>query len=167
MKSRYISLVFAVAIFTFSSFDLHKFYVSIYQVEHNTSKKRLEITARIFIDDLNKELKRYSGQKTCVGETLQTSKDLEILASYTTEKLKILVNKKSKSLQFKAVEVLGDQVICYYVIADISKIKSIDIENTALFDIDSQQQNIINFNINKKRQSLILISNNPRGMLNF
>lgn len=163
----YIFLVLVVAMFTFSSLDLHKFYVSIYQVEHNISKKRLEITARIFIDDLNKELKRYSGQKTRVGETMQSTKDLEILASYTTEKFKISVNKKNKTLQFKSVEVLGDQVICYYAIAAVSTIKSIDVENTALFDIDSQQQNIINFNINKKRQSLILISNNPRGMLNF
>ena len=36
-----------------SSFSFHKFYVSIYQVDFVAEKKRVEITARIFMDDLN------------------------------------------------------------------------------------------------------------------
>ena len=35
-----------------SSFVLHKFYVSVTQIDYVPNKKRIEITSRIFIDDL-------------------------------------------------------------------------------------------------------------------
>ncbi len=154
-------------IFGISAFKIHKFYVSIYQIEHNISKKRVEITSRIFIDDLNKVLTKHAGQKTQIGEKTATQKDTDIFASYMSEKLKISVNGKDKIIKFKSSEVLGDQLVSYFIIEDISKIKTFTIENTALFEINAKQQNILNTKINNKKQSLITIANNPKGMLKF
>ena len=45
------SLLLGFAILFLSSFAVHKFYVSVTQVDYVPSKKRIEITSRIFIDD--------------------------------------------------------------------------------------------------------------------
>ena len=166
---RKIAFTTTLLCFTFilSSFIIHKFYVSIYQIDHNISKKRIEITSRIFIDDLNKVLTKFANQKTQIGEPTQTQKDLVFFKNYMSEKFKININGKSKNLIYKSQEIIGDQLVCYFIITDIPKIKSLEIENTALFEIDIAQQNIINAVVNKKKQSFILISNKPKGMLKF
>ena len=150
-----------------TSFKIHKFYVSIYQIEHNVAKKRVEITSRIFVDDLNKVLTTYANAKTQIGDATETADDVTVFKKYLSERFKITINGKSATIQYKSKEIVGDQLVCYFTIFDVPKIKTLQIENTALFEINLQQQNIINTKINAKKQSLILISNKPKGMLKF
>ena len=49
-------LLLLFAVLFLSSFSAHKFYVSVTQIDYVPSKKRVEITSRIFIDDLEKGL---------------------------------------------------------------------------------------------------------------
>ena len=51
--------VFGLFVLLLMSFSVHKFYVSIYQINFNQKKQMLEITSRIFIDDLNQVLSGY------------------------------------------------------------------------------------------------------------
>ena len=51
-------LVLAIAFLVFSSFGMHKFYTAIYQIEFVSKKKMIQITTRIFIDDLNEALEK-------------------------------------------------------------------------------------------------------------
>lgn len=57
MKKALFFTVLLSLLFLTSSFVTHKFYLSVYQIEHNTTKKRVEVTARIFIDDIEKAMK--------------------------------------------------------------------------------------------------------------
>ena len=47
-----------LSIVLLSSFAWHKFYVSVTQIDYVPNKKRIEITHRIFIDDLEKALEK-------------------------------------------------------------------------------------------------------------
>ena len=42
---------------------MHKFYVSVTQIDYVAKKNRVEITSRIFIDDLNKVLEKKYNKK--------------------------------------------------------------------------------------------------------
>ncbi len=53
---RFILPVFLIILL--SSFAWHKFYVSVTQIDFVPNKKRVEITSRIFIDDLEKALEK-------------------------------------------------------------------------------------------------------------
>lgn len=167
MKKMTLHVLFCALLLTMSSFVTHKFYVSIYKIEQNASKKRIEITSRIFVDDLNKALSKYAGQKTQIGEKTETQKDIDFFKSYMSEKIKISINGAEKSLQYKSSEIVGNQLVCYFIIPNIPKLKTFEIQNTALFEIDAHQQNIVNTSINKKKQSLVLVQNNAKGLLKF
>jgi hypothetical protein len=162
MKKR--SLIFLLFI-VLSSFSLHKFYVSIYQINYNQKAKRIEITSRIFADDLNELLFKKYKVKTHFGETIEKPEDLVLLQKYLTEKITISINNQAKPLIFLSKETEENSVICYFKIENISKIKTFEIKNTALFDLSTDQQNIIQSTIYGKKESQLLTVDNPKTVL--
>jgi hypothetical protein len=45
-----------VSFLSLTSFGFHKFYVAVYQINFAPEKEMLQITSRVFADDLNKAL---------------------------------------------------------------------------------------------------------------
>jgi hypothetical protein len=158
--------IFLISItFITMGFSTHKFYVSIYQINFNQNKKRVEITSRIFVDDLNDIFKKKFSKKTFLGEKLETDDDVILLKKYISDNLIITINGKPSKITFVSKELENNILICYFNINEISKIKTIEIQNTTLFDLNSDQQNIIQTTINDKKQTVLLTSNNPKEML--
>ena len=85
---------------TLSAFTAHKFFISIYQINHSLQKKRVEITTRIFIDDLNKALKAKYAVTTHVGESAETTEDVVLMNKYLLEHFSIKVNGNKKALVY-------------------------------------------------------------------
>ena len=162
-KTIYISVIFFFVLF--SSFEAHKFYVSIYQINYAEKSKMLQITSRIFVDDLNAILQKKYNVKTTIGEPTETENDLIILKKYLSENLIIKVNNQVKTINFKSKEIESNVLICYLNIVSVSKIKSIEIQNTALLDLNNEQQNIMQINILGKKKSLLLTNENVKGLL--
>ena len=144
---------------------MHKFYVSIYQLNYVPEKKMLQITSRIFIDDLNDILKIKYKQKTNIGETNETTEDVVLMKKYILDNFSIKINGQQKSINYLSKELEGNVLICYYNIKEISKVKTLEVQNTALFDLNSDQQNIIQSTIYGNKQSLLLTPNNVKGLL--
>ncbi len=146
---------------------MHKFYVSIYQVNYVPQKKMLQITSRIFIDDLNNALEQRFKKKTHVGESNETPEDVALLKTYLTEHFSIVVNNQKKSINYLSKELEGNVVICYFNCKDIAKISAIEIRNSALIEWNNEQQNIIQTTIYDKKQSLLLKEGELSGVLKF
>lgn len=142
----------ALFILMLSSFSAHKFYVSIYQVDFVPEKKRVEITARIFMDDLNLALEKEFKIKTSLGEKSETTQDVNLLKQYLAKHLRVFIDGKEKQVVFLSKEIDNNVVIVYMKITDIKKFNSFKIQNNALLDLYWDQQNIIqtNFYNNKK-----------------
>lgn len=148
-----------------TSAAMHRFYVAIYQVDFVPEKKRLEITTRIFADDLNEALQQEYRQKTDLGSKNESAEDVALLQKYLNDKFKVFVNKEQKAFKYHSHEVESNVVICYLSIRDISKITGLSIENTVLIKQHPEQQNIIQYNNNGKKQNLLLTSSTTKGML--
>lgn len=151
--------------FMLTSMTAHKFYVSIYQITFAPEKKMLQITSRIFIDDLNAGLERYYHKRTHIGENNESPEDIELMKKYLAEHFIIKVNGQKKAINYKSKELEGNVVICYYSIKDISKITSLEIYNSALTDLNDEQQNIIQTTVYGKKQSLLLTADTVNGVL--
>ena len=148
-----------------SSFGIHKFYMSIYQINFVPEKKMLQITTRIFTDDLNTALSKNFNQKTHISEENESENDLILMKKYLSEHFTIKVNGQPKNLTFLSKELDANVVICYFRINAIPKIKTLEIKNTALLDLNSDQQNIIQTTIYGKKESLLLTNNNFTGTI--
>ncbi|WP_299442116.1 DUF6702 family protein [uncultured Aquimarina sp.] len=160
--------IVSVLLISLSSFTaLHKFYVSVTQIEYNQEQKSLQIISRIFIDDIEEVLrKRYDETIELVSETEETKVD-QYLAKYLNQKLTITVNGEEMIFNFIGKEYDNDLVLCYLEVENVPPLKTITISNQALMDFFDEQQNIIHVKKGKKRKSLILEKEKDKGMLKF
>lgn len=147
------------------SFAVHKFYVSIYQITFAPEKKALHITTRIFTDDLNAALQKTYHVTTHLGEESESLSDIELMKKYLQERFVITLNTRPVLMQYLSNEKENNVIICYYKVVGVTKIKSLEIKNTALFEVDTAQQNIIQLNFFQKKQNLLLTADNVKGLL--
>lgn len=155
-----VTLFFTILFFVgLSSFNVHKFYVSIYQIDFVPEKQRIEITARIFMDDLNLALEKEYKSKTRIGEKSETKADVAMLQKYLNKHIRVAINGKEMETLYHNKETDNNVVVIYLKINDIKKIKTIQISNSALLELYSDQQNIIQTHIYNKKQNFIFTGN--------
>ena len=148
-----------------SSMTLHKFYVAIYQINYAPQKKMIQITTRIFSDDLNDALEFKYKKKTFIGTEKESPEDVVLLKKYLAEKFTLKIDGQLKSMNFLSKEVENNLLICYLNIKDISKIKNIEVQNSIITELYPEQQNIIQSKLNGEKDSLLLTSEKTNGML--
>ncbi|BDB51815.1 hypothetical protein GENT11_01270 [Flavobacterium ammonificans] len=146
---------------------MHKFYMAIFQVNYAPEKKMLQVTSRIFIDDLNQALEKKYGKKTNIGHEKEDVEDIAILKKYFAENLVFKVNGQTKTVLFLSKEQEGDLLICYGRVADVAKFNSVEITNTVLTHWNSDQQNILHFNAFGDKKTVLFTSSKKTEVLKF
>jgi hypothetical protein len=167
MKKSFFAGLLVLAVLSLSSFGMHKFYVSIYQVNYVPEKKMLQVTCRVFIDDINNALEKKYKKKFHLGDKDETPEDIAKMQQYITDNFTISVNNKPKTLEFRSKEMENNVLICYFRITGIQKITYLGITNKCLFDFVTEQQNIIQTTIYGKKNSLLLTADEPSDTLKF
>ena len=152
---------------TFCAADVHKFYVGIYQVDYAKEKKMLQITSRIFVDDLNDALEQRYKRKFTIGEKSETPEQIAFMQKYLTENFTIRINGKTKPLNYLSKEIENTVLICYFNIREVPKISNLQISNKILIDFVTEQQNIIQTNVNGQKKSLLLTSEQTSGEIKY
>ncbi|MEZ4839451.1 DUF6702 family protein [Flavobacterium sp.] len=160
----YFLIVLSLAV---SSFEMHKFYVSVTQINFAQDKKTIQISSRIFIDDLNNALAKKHKKKFYIGSTKESDEEVQLLKNYINENFSIKVNNKSKQMVYLDKELEDDVIIVYQVIRNISKINSLEIKNTLLFDFLPEQQHIIHTQVLTKKRSALLTFENSVELLKY
>ncbi len=158
-----IALVFA----GLSSFEAHKFYVSVTKVEYNEEAETVQIITKIFIDDVEQVLNERYNTETHLDTKKETARDRELLEEYILKKLKVEVNGEEAKLNYLGVDYETDIVKSYIEITGIKKCSSIGVENTVLMEKFEEQQNIIHLTVRDEKRTMILEKENPNGLLNF
>ena len=167
MKKTVLIAFIGILFCSFSAFEVHKFYMAIFQVNYVPEKKMLQITSRIFMDDLNLAIEKKYGKKAFLGTEKESSEDITNLKKYFTENLVFKVNGQLKPLTFLSKEVEGDVLICYCRVSDVAKLQSAEITNTVLTHWNSEQQNILHFNAFGEKKSFLFTASNKTEVLKF
>jgi hypothetical protein len=165
MKKILLVTFFGFLTIVLSAFGVHKFYVSLYQVNYAPEKKMIQITSRIFIDDLNKAIEKKFSQKIQLGSKNETDTDVVLFKKYFNEKFSIKVNGQIKTIQFLSKEMEGETLICYFKITKINKIESLEIYNAVIMEGNSEQQNIMHFFILGIKNTLLFTESSQKGII--
>lgn len=164
MKKRIAIVLLAL---TLSSFVGHKFYVSIFQLNYAPAKKMLQITSRIFVDDLDDALGRKYHRKFSLGEKGQSPEDIAQLKKYIGENLKIKINGKPASMEYLSSEIENNVFVSYFRVNGVTSVKTLDVSCTILFDFVTQQQNIIQTHVGGVKKNMLLTVDNPSDTIKF
>lgn len=158
-------LIFLIPLFAFVA--AHKFYVSVTNVGYSEKDEAIQITSRIFIDDLEAVLKERYDLDTELATANESEITAEYIEKYLRAKFVVEVDNEPKEYQFIGKKYDNDLVIFYLEIAeiDLAEVQSISIQNEVLTDLYDEQQNILHFKFKDKKKSFVLVKQNNKGML--
>ena len=133
--------------------DKHPLYVSVTEINHNPKDKILEISCKIFTDDLENTLTKFFNTKINLSDQKTKSTTDQYITAYITKHLQLKVDGKPVSLQFIGSEKEAESIWSYFQVNDIATVKNIDIMNDILYDSFEGEINIIHVMANGNRQS--------------
>ena len=142
--------------------------MGVFQVNYAAEKKMIQITSRIFVDDLNKGIEKKYNKKTYIGTDKETHADIELLKKYLSENLSIKINGQLKTIAFLSKELEADDVlVCYSRITAVEKFKTLEISNTVLVDWNAEQQNITHISAFGTKRSVLFTESSRKEVLKY
>lgn len=149
-----------------SSFAAHKYYTSITKIEIDETAQLFKIHTQLFVDDFEKVMHERYGVSSLIFSSL-SEKEKQLMATYITKKLSLKVNRSPVELSYLGCELEGELLYVYLEGKCLESVKRLDVENTLLQDVFSEQQNKIDINYKNKVKSLYLHTEAPRGAVFF
>lgn len=131
---------------------VHAFHTSLTEIQYNAKEKSLEISIRMFTDDLETTLTKFNnGQKIMVGGKNDNSD--AILSKYIQQHFAIISpQKQKKPLTVLGKELEGEATWVYVEIPNSQDFKGHFIYNSIMQEVFDDQTNLVNFMVlgNKK-----------------
>jgi hypothetical protein len=143
----------------------HPFFVSVTQIEENTTDKILEVSCKIFTDDFEKTLRMHYDRHVDLLHPKDKTAMNALVQDYIKKHLKITVDGKPGPLQFVGYEQNEEGVECYFQVNNVSVKKAVSVFNDLLFEYKPEQTNIVHVTVRHKRKSRQLV--NPENTVNF
>lgn len=137
----------------------HDFHVSITQIDYNARSKSLEITCKLFLDDIEGSILALGGGKLRLGEADQAPNADSILNAYLQNRMVIEVNDQPSKMTWIGSETEQDAVWCYLEIGPIERLTSLKITNRILMERFDDQANVVHIQASGTTRSLYLNAN--------
>lgn len=155
-------------LFIIFSYFFHPLHVSVTEIKFDGKDKELEITARIFLDDLEEairqERKQASLDITNPGAGLTTD---ALVSTYLTKRLTAKVDGKPVVIKYLGHEIEGDAIVVYAYAPNVKKIKSIEVHHSTITEVYEDQSNLVHITLGDKTRSLRLMRGSLEGSITF
>jgi len=134
---------------------LHPFHVSVSEIKYKPEQKSLQISTRIFLDDLELAMRAYTGyDKLDITEPENREKVDASLKKYTLEHVRLWDDKgKPYQVNYVGAEIDEDVMWCYLEIEKVKKLKSVKVKNSLLHEVWGDQENLVHFRAFEKVKS--------------
>lgn len=147
--------------------DYHPFYVSVTEIAHNKQEKSLEVSCKIFTDDLEAILKQLYQKSIHLSDDKKQAESGVFINDYINKHLKVWTDGKPVTLNYVGYEKESEAVYCYFEVNQVPAVQKLYIENSILQDFTDQQINIMHVTVNGKRLSHKLDFPNKKASFNF
>lgn len=164
-KPSYINFLFILFFIISTSFTLHKYYVGITQIEHNNNNKSLEITLKLFTDDLETTLNNHFKNTFELGASTEKKTANEAINNYVNQKMQIKINGKIALYKMIGKEFEDDMTLIYFEINDVKNIKSIEVSNKMFFEIYEDQHHILKIKSKNTYKNILLSKNKYKELI--
>ena len=159
-------LLLFVVLFLSTSGINHPIFMSVTEIEHNTKDKTLEISCKMFTNDLENQLKITTKQKIDLLNASLKTKMNGIVEDYIQSHLKIAINDNlSSKMKFIGFEQNEDAIVSYFEIEGVTSVNKVKVENNLLYEYSEQQINLIHVIVKGNRKSYKL--DNPDTKAEF
>jgi len=152
-------------IYIFLTILSHPFHVSVCEIYHNADTKSLEISMKIFIDDLELSIQKDSAENFKLIEVSPEEIDKKYIESYLIKRFKIKINGEIAELDFLGFEIDNDAILCYLEKMKVKKIELIEINNSIITEVYDDQINLTHFQYKDEMKSVKATKSNTISLI--
>jgi hypothetical protein len=134
-------------------YAFHPFYVSVTEMSLNSNTKSLEISCKMFAEDIEDVLKQNYKVPVDLSDEKMKQQNNKLLNDYILKHLSISIASKGTVLKFVGFEKEYESVYCYFEVMNVPLIQKITVNDTILQDYKQEQINIIHVIVNGNRKS--------------
>jgi len=157
-----ITLLYSLLLF------LHPIHLSVSEINYSEKDKALQITSRIFLDDLELSIQNELNERDLdllnPGQGRTTE---QVINDYVAKRLIIKLDGKNQKLNFLGFEREDPAVICYIEIVNVKKFKTIEIQNDVIMETHHDQSNLVHVTYKGPVKSLRLVRDKSSDALTF
>ena len=147
---------------------LHPVHISVTEIDYSEKDKALQITSRIFIDDLELAIQKELNQSDLDIMTPKNGSTTDKLVGYYLNKhMKLKIDGKYQKLNYLGHEVEDVALICYIEIENVKKIKTLEVFNDVITIIHTDQSNLVHVTYKSPVKSARLIGEKPSEVFMF
>lgn len=132
---------------------IHPFYISVTEVTLNNADQTLEVSCKLFADDLEQVLEKNNHAELDITTGRDKASFDRMIPAYIKNHLSLVIDGKPRPLSYIGFETEKESAYCYFQVDHVASLKKLDITNTLLHDFTADQINIIHVMVNGKRQS--------------
>jgi len=135
------------------------------EIDHNAKEKTVEVSIRIFTDDLENTLKKYGNTKVDILHPANKAEVDKLLNDYIQHKLQLKLDGKAVTLHYLGYEQQLESIWTYLEVKDVPTLKKVSVNCSLLYDYQEKQTNIFHVKANGTEKSYKL--DNPETEFSY
>ncbi|NIK74367.1 hypothetical protein FHS56_001880 [Thermonema lapsum] len=159
-----VSLATALCLF-FSSFTLrHDFHASLADVRYNVESKHFEVALRVFTDDLEADLSKFTGKQIRYPKQGKDKSPDPFLVAYLKERFyPVYKGKPLNDIRYLGKENVVDVTWIYFEIpASDIRAEKLEWQYSVMLDLFDDQSNLLNIEYRGRKATLLFDRAHPR-----
>jgi hypothetical protein len=132
---------------------LHPFYVSVTEIRHNAAQQELQVSSRIFYDDLERTLKTEYKTPVDILHPADRKAVDGLIADYLGKHLRIVIDGKPLALHYLGYQIEEDAAWCFLEVKGVAGVKKVHIINDILYTEHPEQINMMHVVVKDVRKS--------------
>jgi hypothetical protein len=144
---------------------LHPFYVSVTEIAHDKSKNELQVSCRIFADDLENAIKKQYKAPLDIMHPANRAVADSLISVYLSKHLFITADGKAVHLQYLGYKIEEEAAWCFLAAEKVPAFKRAHVRNDILYNEHPNQINMIHVIQHEVRKSTKL--DNPKADADF
>src|SRR5215469_2893584 len=116
-----------VAVLSVGSARPHPLYISVTEITHNAKDKILEVSCKVFTNDLEAVLERMAGTRVDLSAAASKAANDRLIDVYVEKHLRLRVNGMPVVLHFFGSEKEMDGTWSYFQVNDVPAVKRVDV----------------------------------------
>jgi light-regulated signal transduction histidine kinase (bacteriophytochrome) len=145
----------------------HPLHVSVTEINHNAADKTLEISCKLFTDDFERVLaKNYKTKVDLINPPDRPAME-KLVNDFIQKHLSIKTDGKPVQLAYLGFEKDNDAVYTYLQVENTGTVKKIEITNTILHELFTDEINLMHVMVGGTRKSIKLDYPETKAVINF
>lgn len=146
----------------------HPIHISVTEINYSEKDKALQLTTRLFIDDLELAIRKQVGNSELdiLEPPAGTTTD-QLVKDYLANHLLIRVDGKLAKTNYLGSEREDVALVCYLELPGIKKMKRLDVRYDAIMEIHDDQSNLVHVTYKSPVKSTRLLADKREDVFMF